>query len=403
MRFNSVLALSFCLLAFSCKKGNKDKDKDKSPGPEVAEESTMGPDKGTDTAAGGNTSSPTAEAKPSPEAPANAGGTAPNPTTDLPMSCRIAVDCTQALPELPKATGFKKAENTLRAVLKNGVHRARDVMANQGQDPILIAKFAYTIAVDADIKGEDVDIYMSKGCEGGWEKLGTQVTSSNPAGKKKVVDGVEDTGGYVMVALSKLGVANLAVGRHRFLFVLKGNNDTTELYVEILPKKNAVVVTDIDGTLTAFEEAAAVEILGVHPESHVGASDMIRSFYHRGYNIFYLTARPSFLMAATREWLNIRGFPPGVIHTTNLKTGATGEAAAAFKVNELALLKKNTGIVPAYAFGNKPSDVKAFADAGIPTANSYFYKIQGDMTGAIVNNDYRTLIPLAQAAPSFCP
>ena len=379
MRFYLAGSLFLCLLVSSCKK-------DASSG-----------NSGSRTPLVNGTGNQTGAQPPSTTGPI---ASASNDSA-LPASCRIAVDCQQALPDFGVATGFIVKENNIRINFKPSVHRARDVVVNEGQDPNLIAKFAYGIAVDADIKGEAVDIYMSKGCDMGWAKIGTQVTSGNEA--KRTVDGVEDTGGYIMIALSKLGVSNLSVGRHRFVFVLKGNNDWTEAYVEVLAKKNAFIVTDIDGTLTAFEEAAASEIIGIKPEAHVGAADMIRSFYHRGYNIFYLTARPAFLMAATREWLNTRGFPPGVVHTTNLKAGATGDAAAAFKVKELADLKANVGVVPAYAFGNKPSDVKAFADSGVPTANSYFYKIKGDLTGAKINNDYRTLVPIAQAAPSLCP
>lgn len=382
MRFKTAASLILCLLAFACKKDNTTKSS--GPGADAKSDDLIGMATG-------------AEAS---------GTTIPGlgPVTndsDLPGSCKIAVDCQQALPDFGPAAGFKSLENKSRSAIKPAVHRARDVIVTEGQDPNLIAKFAYGVALDADIKGEDVDIYMSKGCRAGWAKIGTQTTSSNAT--KRSVDGVDDSGGYVMVALSKLGVTNLSVGRHHFVFVLKANNAYTEAYVEVVPNKNAYVVTDIDGTLTAFEEAAATEILGSHPESHVGAADMIRSFYHRGYNIFYLTARPVFLMEATREWLNMRGFPPGAIHTTNLKTGATGDAAAAFKVAELAQLKASTGIVPAYAFGNKPSDVKAFADSGIPTANSYFYKLADDTTGAKINDDYRKLVPMAQAAPSLCP
>lgn len=375
MRFSIAFALSLSLLTFACKKKES---------------------------GNGNGTSPTTTT-PGQVSEGNSTGTTPGTGgTVLAASCKVAVDCQQALPDLGKAAGFKKTANKFISEnsIKGGVHRGRDAMINEGQDPFLIAKFAYSLT-ENDVKGEEVDIYLSKGCEAGWSKIGTELTSEN--GTKRTMDGVEDNGGYIMTTASKLGVANLAVGRHRFLFVLKANNEWTELYVEVLPKTNAVIVTDIDGTLTAFEEAAATEIIGIKPEAHVGAADMIRSFYHRGYNIFYLTARPAFLMSNTREWLNTRGFPPGTIHTTTFKAGATGEAAAAFKVTELALLKKNTGVVPAYAFGNKPSDVKAFATSGIDAANSYFYKIEGDTTGAKINTDYRALVPMAQAAPSLCP
>jgi hypothetical protein len=385
MRLSVALALSLSLFTFACKKEEKGKGSGTSASPSSS--SSTSP-------VAGNPTDSSSDASPG-------SSSAANPTV-LPQSCKIAVDCQQALPDFGKATGFKNSSNASKASasIKGGVHRGRDAMINEGQDPFLIVKFAYSLS-ENDVLGEEVDIYLSKGCGGGWSKIGTEITSEN--GATRSMDGVEDKGGYIMTTASKLGVANLAVGRHRFVFVLKANNDWTELYVEVLPKTNSVIVTDIDGTLTGFEEAAATEIIGIKPESHVGAADMIRSFYHRGYNIFYLTARPAFLMSNTREWLNSRGFPPGTIHTTTLKAGATGEAAAAFKVTELALLKKNTGVVPSYAFGNKPSDVKAFATSGIAAENSYFYKIEGDTTGAKVNTDYRTLVPMAQAAPSLCP
>lgn len=323
--------------------------------------------------------------------------------SNLPQSCRVAVDCTQDLPDPGPALGFK---NRFYDAYKSlgAVHRARDMIINEGQDTTLIAKFAYGVGIDKDVKDEIVDIYMSVGCKDGWKKLASVSTSKEPTTDQvRVIDSVEDKGGYVMESLAKLGVKDLKAGRYRFAFFLRGNNEHVESYVEVLPPKNAIVLTDIDGTLTAFEEAAATEILGIHPESHVGAADMMRSFYHRGYNIFYLTARPAFLMERTRLWLNKRGFPPGAIHTTSFVQGAVGEAAAKFKVDELLLLKKNTGVVPSYAFGNKPSDVKAFADAGIAKENSWYYKIKGDTTGAQAHDDYRGLIPMAQAAPSFCP
>ncbi|RZA26550.1 MAG: phosphatidylinositol transfer protein [Proteobacteria bacterium] len=382
MNLKSWAMVSLCLLAFACKK-ESGKKSSPAPAPAVSENETGKVDPVID--------------------PAKTGQ-GEDSVGNLPQSCRAAIDCSQALPDPGPAVGFK-GQFTEAFVKLGAVHRGRDSVINQGQDANLIAKFAYGVGLDKDAKDEQVDIYMQMGCTDGWKKLGTTRTSKEPTTDQTLkVDGVEDTGGFVMVTLSSLGVKDLAVGRYRFILFLRANNEHTELFVEVLPKKNAIVLTDIDGTLTAFEEAAATEILfKSHPEAHAGAADMMRSFYHRGYNIFYLTARPAFLMERTRMWLNVRGFPPGIIHTTNLVQGAIGEAAAQFKVDELALLKKNTGIIPTYAFGNKPSDVKAFGGGGVAKDHSWFYKITGDTTMAQAHDDYRTLIPMAQAAPSFCP
>ncbi len=380
MRLRSWMSIALCLLAFACKKESGKK--------------------GGDTVA-------------TPPSSENAGGTIPGTSgpigdgingqiSDNPASCKPSNDCSQELPDPGPALGFK--DSSYNVSKKFGAfHRGRDVYMRQGQDANLIAKFAYVPGVDKDVKGEDVDIYMSQGCDKGWKKVGSVVTSTEPAkGKEKVLDGVTDTGGYIMASLSSLGIKDLAPGRHRFVFFLRATNEYTDLYVEVLAKKSAIVLSDIDGTLTAFEEAAAGDFIGLPVSTHEGAPEMMRAFYERGYTIFYLTARPVFFMEKTRAWLKNKNFPPGIIHTTDKIQGAVGEAAAQFKVDEIAMLKEKVGLVPAYAFGNKPSDVKAFADAGIAKDHSWFYKIQGDTTGAQAHSDYRGLIPMAKASPSLC-
>jgi phosphatidate phosphatase PAH1 len=164
------------------------------------------------------------------------------------------------------------------------------------------------------------------------------------------------------------------------------------------------VVTDVDGTLTSSELAAVTSVIGLpDPEAHPGAADMLRAFYQRGYYIYYLTARPEWLMQITRDWINARGFPPGVINTTQSKIGANGDGAATFKTGELKLLKAKTDITPSYAFGNKASDVTAFLAAEIQAKNSYYYELDGDLGQGIRHNDYQQLVRTALDAPSACP
>lgn len=313
-------------------------------------------------------------------------------------NCRIALDCVQTLPELPEAVGFSSLYNKGLSKFKP-VHRARDVVAVEGAPVILQAKFTYGLT-DADLKEEMVDIYLAQGCGADWKKIGSIKTSKE--NEFPTVEGVEDSGGRIYADLSKFNVT-LPIGRHRVLLVVQGDNSTADMYVDVLPKTAKIVLTDIDGTLTTSEFAAATEIISVHPESHEGVADMMRAFFHRGYHIFYLTARPEWLMSNTRDWINIRGLPPGTIHTSPFTTGAQGDAAAEFKNNELKFLKENTGIVPSYAFGNKPSDVKAFGSAGIEPKNSYYFNLGEDAGGGTDHSSYRGLVPVAQAAPSVCP
>lgn len=316
-----------------------------------------------------------------------------------PTSCRIQGPCESSLPVIPPASGFKSLYNKGIATFGKPMHRGRDVFAMEGAPIWIQAKFAYGVT-DADLKAEDVDIYMAEQCQGVWKKLGSAVTSKD--GQNQTVDDVVDTGGRIYAELGSLGVNRLEVGRHRVVLVVKGDNSTTELYINVLAKGAHVVVTDIDGTLTSSEMAAATEVIGVHPAAHPGAAEMMQNLYKRGYSIFYLTARPEWLMAQTRSWLTEKGFPPGILHTTLSKVGANGAAASNFKIQELAGLKRNTGIIPSYAFGNKPSDVKAFGESQINPKNSFYYKIEGDTGGGVGHDDYNSLLEFANKTPLGC-
>lgn len=314
-------------------------------------------------------------------------------------SCQLAPNCKQDLPKLAKAKGFSTLYKKTISKIGNPHHRALDVMAVAGNDVRLHAKFTYGL-FDNDLKEEPVDIYLSSNCNSALKKIGTIKTSLDD--QNQTVDNVKDSGGRIFSKLSDFGVKNLPLGRHRIVFVVPADNSTTEMYVNVIAPNSDVVLTDIDGTLTTSEMAAAVEIIGIHPPAHAGAAEMMQTLYAKGHAIFYLTARPEWLMPHTRAWLKAKGFPPGTIHTTTKSLGAQGEAAAEFKIAEIDHLKASTGIVPSYAFGNKESDVKAFGDGDISSKTSYFFKLKGEAKGGVVHSDYTKLAKDFKSLPSVC-
>ena len=166
-----------------------------------------------------------------------------------------------------------------------------------------------------------------------------------------------------------------------------------------------LVASDIDGTLTTSEFAAWTDYVSLPPPgAHPGAPEALSALARRGYYLFYLTARPEWLTQKTREWLPLRGFPAGIVHTTLSKAGAMGGAAEAYKTGELALLKGATGVTPSYAFGNKTSDVAAYTNAKIePASNCYYFELDGDPNGGTVHSDYSKLVPTFSALPATCP
>lgn len=322
------------------------------------------------------------------------------PPVDAPSGapCALRPACDAPLPDL----GAKRSFRHTLPIKSSPRHRGRDLFLAEGKPQWALAKFAYT-ALDDDLKDEDVDLWLLRDCGSTWTKVGTYRTTSD--GDHAAVYGVDDTGGRIFVDLASTGIAPLGLGRHRLLFAVAGDLTTTDQIVEIVPTDAKIVVSDIDGTLTTSEYASVTSAVGLgQPAANPGAADVMTAFARRGYYLFYLTARPEWLMPMTREWLPLRAFPPGLVHTTLSGTGATGASATTYKTSELAMLKATTGIVPTYAFGNKDTDVAAYANGGIAPSRSYYFQMTADPKGGVVHDDYSKLVPMASAAPpNRCP
>ncbi len=324
-----------------------------------------------------------------------AADAAPELGVDAGAACPPPPSCELTPPTVGPTESFRRAISRVTA-LGNPRHRGRDLFLRPGQPAWAMAKFAYGVN-DDDLQGEDVEVFLRTGCAGPWSLVG-RVTTTND-GDHPTVLGVEDTGGRVFLPLPAL-----PVGRHLLSFSVVGDRTSTEAAIEVLPDGARVVVTDIDGTLTSSEWAAVTDVIGLAPpEAHPGAAELMTAFAARGYHVLYLTARPEWMGAITRAWLPLRGFPPGVLHTTLRFTGAVGSRAADYKRDELASFAAELARTPAYAFGNKASDAEAYANAGIAPANSFYFDLDAaEARGGVVHADYRALAPVAAGAPPGC-
>lgn len=275
-------------------------------------------------------------------------------------------------------------------------HRGRDLYLRAGDPQWALAKFAYG-ALDDDLKDEDVDVYLLRGCAT-WERLGTATTTND--NEHATVEGVEDTGGWVYVSIPPASA--LGPGRHRLRFVVRGDHSTADQFIEVLPATARFAVSDVDGTLTDDENAAFTALLtGTQPDANPGAAEALWALARRGYRIFYLTARPEWLAAKTHEWLALRGFPPGNVHTTLSATGAVGAPAQTFKEAELAAHQARFPASVAYAFGNTDTDFGAFSAAGVSPSRAYSYLFDPGARGTR-HDDYRTLVAGFGALPLVC-
>jgi hypothetical protein len=319
-----------------------------------------------------------------------------------PTDCPLPLSC-DATPPTPGAIVDWRHNNPWQTPLVTAQgddrHRGRDLLLRVGEPQWALAKFAYGPA-DDDLKDEDVDMWLLRDCGSTWEFLGTATTTND--GDHVTVEGVEDSGGWVYFQIPPS--AELGVGRHRIHFVVEGDHTEADQIIDVIDSDIPLVVSDVDGTLTESETAQFTTLLtGTPPAAQPYAADLLWELAGKGYTIFYVTARPEWLATVTHEWLNMQGFPPGLVHTTLTFTGATNTAAETFKTAELADISARIGHPPSYAFGNTLSDAGAYSNASIDPGSRYLYQYTGDLLGGTYLASYADLLGPVSALAPMCP
>lgn len=276
-------------------------------------------------------------------------------------------------------------------------HRVRDMFYVPGEPQWLLGKFTYG-TIDKDLKDERVDVYIQRNCAGPWEFMGDAYTTEE--GAHPTIEGVEDTGGWVYLQIPE--DRELELGRHRVHMVVRGDLSTTDGFIEVVEQGTPIFLSDVDGTLTTFETEEFVDLLvGVLPDANMHAAAALSLLQEKGYHAMYLTARPEFLVERTREFVEVRNFPPGIIHTSLELEGALGNAAVEYKTGELAMLA-GKGLVPTWVFGNTDSDAEAYQNAGImPLDHRVFFQFTDPAGGRRIES-YAELVGEFAALPDLC-
>ncbi len=313
------------------------------------------------------------------------------PWCDPPPAC-------DANPPPPgEALAWEHVSSNLIVLSGDPQHRVRDMFYVPGEPQWLLGKFTYG-TIDKDLKGERVDVYVQRNCAGPWVFMGQALTTEE--GEHPTIEGVEDTGGWVYLQVPDN--LTLELGRHRVHMVVRGDLSTTDGFIEVVEPGTPIFLSDVDGTLTTFETEEFVDLLvGVLPDANLWAAQALGTLQDKGYHAMYLTARPEFLVERTREFVEVRGFPPGIIHTSLDLEGALGNAAVAYKSGELAMLA-GKGLVPTYVFGNTDSDAEAYANAGImPLDHRIFFQFTDPAGGRRIET-YGELTDEFAALPDLC-
>lgn len=279
-------------------------------------------------------------------------------------------------------------------------HRGRDLFINPGKPQTIIAHFTYGLA-NVNLVDEDVEVYVQRDCASGWESLGIATTTTSSA-PHAPVEGVTDSGGHIFFEIPQ--DKQLGPGRHRVRLVVRGDQSSTDLFLDIVPPKTPIFVSDVDGTLTSSEDVEfAAMLVGAIDGTHPDAPAALTELAAKGYRPLYLTARPEWLVQRTRDFLDAHGFPPGLVQTTTSYVGEYGTdgGAATFKTQALATIAQNADLDPTFGFGNMPTDSTAYATSIADPQKRIFYQISGAYTGKRIDS-YTELLPQFAQLPAVC-
>lgn len=255
--------------------------------------------------------------------------------------------CSAKSPALAKRRWVHTTASAVVSKLGSPRHRAYDQVVGPDALATLSARFTYA-AIDKDLEDEDVDLWV-RTCPG-WEKVATART---------------DGDGVARVALGRA----LPVGEYQVLWHVPGDNTTATGTLAVWEPGRAVVVSDIDGTLTTNDAQVFKEVfLGSDPAQYPDAQRALWTARRAGYRVEYLTGRPELLGRMTKGWLAAHGFPPGptILTSETLEVLPTESGVGDFKTAVLDHLAEDLGLWLFAGFGNATTDISAYQAAGIP-------------------------------------
>ncbi len=257
-----------------------------------------------------------------------------------------------AVPDAGEATGWRHFSNALVEELGSPYHRGHDLLATVDDvTQTITGKVTYG-PNDKDLQDEDVDVFAcmtKRGPDGatGWKKLGTARTNDN---------------GVFSLALG--GDARLPRGMRDLYLSVAGDRTGATFGALVAPAGAPVIVSDIDGTLTASENAYPIAFaVGGDVVPQIDAPAALTSAATRGVNIIYISARGDRFTQDTRDWLAAKGFPRGIVKLPPSIITIPGEDTIEAKMQLLDLLAEFEIIA---GIGNRATDIAAYGQTGVP-------------------------------------
>lgn len=247
------------------------------------------------------------------------------------------------------AGAFRHWKNKLIAI-ESPRHRGFDLVTNAGAASQSIEGWLSYGPVDKALEDEDVDVFACRA--GSWQAIGRTRT---------------DGEGHFQLALA--GSARLPVGM-RDLYASVVGDRTGIPFLGYVAEDQALIVSDVDGTLTSSENAFfATLTLGIEPDAQANAAAAYRHATAAGYQLVYVTARGNQSTQATRDWLDHQGFPRGPVRLAPHFITLPGNDTIDYKTSTIEALAAELPI--AAGVGNRASDITAYANVGIDPASRF--------------------------------
>ncbi len=267
----------------------------------------------------------------------------------------------------PAKTGFRHFGNRLLALGPAG-HSLQDLVVPPGATVTAEGKFAYG-SVSKDLEDEQVQLYVHD-CTA-WRAVGTAIT---------------DRDGRARINLT----AAASPGIYALRMVVRGDATQAVGNLVVPARGGRLTVFDIDGTLTTSDLELVKDVItdlfepilhGTYtPVPHPYARELVEERVRLGSVPIFLTGRPYWLTQSSRDWLAGQRMPIGALHTTDATSDALPTQVAAYKAAFLRQLLSR-GFVIQGAYGNASTDITAYADAGLPKADTYIIGSNGGKAG----------------------
>ena len=251
-------------------------------------------------------------------------------------------------------------------------HAASDAVARPNSAVLLAAWFHHSAGVQKSL--EHATVRAEWMVEGAWAPLGETTTD----GEGKAVMAIK--------APAQLGSVKL-----RWWY----KQQPAEATLFIVAPGQRASVFDIDGTLTPSDRENLKDygrrlLRRQHAEGPRLRAHAVEAVQRASEDslVVYLTGRPPWLGRPTREWLAFHHFPEGVVLWMPLTRDIlpTQKYVGKAKLAQLKMLQ-NAGLAFIRAYGNAPTDIRAYEALGLPKGQTIIMGKHGGEGGTVAGGE----------------